>query len=298
MELRLDRVRERLDLYERLMRLDKPIGILLLLWPTLWGLWLSALGRPDWIVVWVFVLGTVLMRSAGCVINDYADRDFDRHVERTRERPLTAGRVTTREALALFAILSLCAFALVLMLGNPLVIWMSVPALFLAASYPFTKRFFALPQAYLGVAFGFGIPMAYAAHLGQVPAEAWWLLLANVFWAVAYDTEYAMVDREDDLKIGIKTSAITFGRFDVAAVMLCYAATLGIIGWIGATLGMGWAFYAGLAAAAAIMAWHYTLIRGRERMACFKAFLNNNWAGAAIFAGIALDFLVSGRSLS
>jgi 4-hydroxybenzoate polyprenyltransferase len=298
MELRLDRVRERLDLYERLMRLDKPIGILLLLWPTLWGLWLSAQGRPDWIVVWVFVLGTVLMRSAGCVINDYADRDFDRHVERTRERPLTAGRVTTREALALFAVLSLCAFALVLMLGNPLVIWMSVPALFLAASYPFTKRFFALPQAYLGVAFGFGIPMAYAAHLGEVPAEAWWLLLANVFWAVAYDTEYAMVDREDDLRIGIKTSAITFGRFDVAAVMLCYAATVGIIGWIGSTLSMGWPFYAGLAGAAAIMAWHYTLIRGRERMACFRAFLNNNWAGAAIFVGIALDFLISGRSVS
>ena len=298
MELRLDRVRERLDLYERLMRLDKPIGILLLLWPTLWGLWLSAQGRPDWIVVWVFVLGTVLMRSAGCVINDYADRDFDRHVERTRERPLTAGRVTTKEALALFAVLSLCAFALVLMLGNPLVIWMSVPALFLAASYPFTKRFFALPQAYLGVAFGFGIPMAYAAHLGEVPAEAWWLLLANVFWAVAYDTEYAMVDREDDLRIGIKTSAITFGRFDVAAVMLCYAATVGLIGWIGSTLAMGWAFYAGLAGAAAIMAWHYTLIRGRERMACFRAFLNNNWAGAAIFAGIALDFLISGRSVS
>ena len=298
MELRLDRVRERLDLYEKLMRLDKPIGILLLLWPTLWGLWLSSQGRPDWVVVWVFVLGTVLMRSAGCVINDYADRDFDRHVERTKERPLTAGRVTTKEALALFAILSLCAFALVLMLGNPLVIWMSVPALFLAASYPFTKRFLAVPQAYLGVAFGFGIPMAYAAHLGEVPTEAWWLLLANVFWAVAYDTEYAMVDREDDLRIGIKTSAITFGRFDVAAVMLCYAAALGIIGWVGGTLGMGWAFHGGLAIAAAIMAWHYTLIRGRDRMACFKAFLNNNWVGAAIFAGIALDFLISGRSIS
>ena len=232
MTLQLDRIKARLDLYEKLMRLDKPIGILLLLWPTLWALWLSALGKPDWIVLWVFVLGTVLMRSAGCVINDYADREFDRHVERTRERPLTAGQVSTKEALTLFALLSLCAFALVLMLGNPLVIWLSVPALFLAASYPFTKRFLALPQAYLGVAFGFGIPMAYAAHLGVVPAEAWWLLLANVFWAVAYDTEYAMVDREDDLKIGIKTSAITFGRFDVAAVMFCYALTLGIVGVI------------------------------------------------------------------
>jgi 4-hydroxybenzoate polyprenyltransferase len=204
--------------------------------------------------------------------------------------------VTTKEALALFAILSLCAFALVLMLGNPLVIWMSIPALFLAASYPFTKRFLAIPQAYLGVAFGFGIPMAYAAHLGEVPAEAWWLLLANVFWAVAYDTEYAMVDRADDLKIGIKTSAITFGRYDVAAVMCCYAATLAIIGGVGYTLQLGWSFYAGLAAAAGIMGVHYTWIRGRERMSCFKAFLHNNWVGAAIFAGIVIDFLVSGRS--
>ena len=296
MALQLDPIRKRLDLYERLMRLDKPIGILLLLWPTLWALWLSAGGKPDWIVVWVFCLGTVLMRSAGCVINDYADRDFDRHVERTRERLLTAGKVTTKEALTLFALLSLCAFALVLMLGIPLVIWLSVPALFLAASYPFTKRFFAIPQAYLGIAFGFGIPMAYAAQLGEVSAEAWWLLLANVFWAVAYDTEYAMVDRDDDLRIGIKTSAITFGRFDVAAVMVCYAMTLAIIGGVGWTLHLGWAFYAGLVVAAGIMSIHYTWIRGRERMACFKAFLHNNWVGAAIFAGIAVDFLVSGRS--
>jgi 4-hydroxybenzoate polyprenyltransferase len=285
-------IKPRLDLYEKLMRLDKPIGILLLLWPTLWGLWLASAGRPDLVVLWVFVLGTVLMRSAGCVINDYADRDFDCHVERTRDRPLTAGKVSTREALILFALLALSAFVLVLLLGNPLVIWLSVPAVFLAASYPFTKRFLAIPQAYLGLAFGFGIPMAYAAQLNQVPAEAWWLLLANVFWAVAYDTEYAMVDREDDLKIGIKTSAITFGRFDVAAVMACYAVTLGLIGWIGYGRGMGLAFFAGLAVAAGIMAWHYTLIRGRERMACFKAFLNNNCVGAAIFAGIALDFLL------
>ena len=292
----ITKIREKLDVYEQLMRLDKPIGILLLLWPTLWALWLSALGRPNGIVLWVFVLGTVLMRSAGCVINDYADRDFDKHVERTKERPLTAGKVTTKEALALFAGLSLVAFALVVMLGNQLVIWLSVPALFLAASYPFTKRFLAIPQAYLGIAFGFGIPMAYAAHLGEVPAEAWWLLLANVFWAVAYDTEYAMVDRDDDLKIGIKTSAITFGRFDVAAVMLCYAATLAIIGWVGYTLSLGLAFYAGLTVAAGIMGVHFTWIRGRERMACFKAFLHNNWVGAAIFAGISLDFIVSGRS--
>lgn len=285
-------IKERLDIYEKLMRLDKPIGILLLLWPTLWALWLSADGRPDWPVLLVFVLGTVLMRSAGCVINDYADRDFDRHVERTKERPLTAGRVSTKEALALFAVLCLLAFALVLVLRIPLVIWLSIPAVFLAASYPFTKRFLAIPQAYLGIAFGFGIPMAYAAHQGSVPAEAWWLLLANVFWAVAYDTEYAMVDRNDDLKIGIKTSAITFGRFDVAAVMLCYAATLALIAWVGSTYVLGWPFYSALAIAAGIMGVHYTWIRGRERMACFKAFLHNNWVGGIIFAGIALDFLL------
>jgi len=285
-------LKEKLDLYEKLMRLDKPIGILLLLWPTLWALWLSSLGHPDWIVVWVFVLGTVLMRSAGCVINDYADRDFDRHVERTKERPLTAGRVTSREALVLFAVLSLVSFALVLLLGNSLVIWLSVPALFLAASYPYTKRFFAIPQAYLGIAFGFGIPMAYAAHIEGVPADAWWLLLANIFWAIAYDTEYAMVDREDDLKIGIKTSAITFGRFDVTAVMICYTVTLGILGWLGYQLHMSWPFYGGLLGAACIFGLHYTWIRGRERMPCFRAFLHNNYAGAAIFIGIVLSFLI------
>ncbi|MGE5472490.1 MAG: 4-hydroxybenzoate octaprenyltransferase [Bacteroidota bacterium] len=285
-------LKEKLDFYEKLMRLDKPIGILLLLWPTLWALWLSSDGRPDWVVVWVFVIGTVLMRSAGCVINDYADRDFDRHVERTRERPLTAGKVTTTEALALFAVLSLLSFALVLLLGRPLVVWLSVPALFLAASYPFTKRFLAIPQAYLGIAFGFGIPMAYAAQQGGVPAEGWWLLLANVFWAVAYDTEYAMVDRDDDLKIGIKTSAITFGRFDVAAVMFCYAMTLLIIAGLGAAHHLGWPFHAGLVVAAGICGQHYTWIRGRERLPCFKAFLHNNYVGAAIFAGIVLGFLI------
>ena len=285
-------LRERLDLYEKLMRLDKPIGTLLLLWPTLWALWLSSAGRPDWMLVWVFALGTLLMRSAGCVINDFADRDFDQHVERTRERPLTTGQVSSREALALFALLCLASFALVLLLRKPLLIWLSFAAFFLAATYPLTKRFFAIPQAYLGVAFGFGIPMAYAAQLGEVPAQAWWLLLANIFWAVAYDTEYAMVDRNDDLKIGIKTSAITFGRFDVAAVMLCYAATLALIAWVGSTYALGWPFYSALAIAAGIMGVHYTWIRGRERMACFKAFLHNNWVGGVIFAGIALDFLL------
>lgn len=282
--------RERLDHYEKLMRLDKPIGTLLLLWPTLWALWFSALGTPSWVLVWIFALGTLLMRSAGCVINDFADRDFDPHVERTKARPLAARKVSSKEALALFAVLCLASLALILPLRNMLVLELSVVAAFLAATYPFTKRFFAIPQAYLGIAFGFGIPMAYAAQLHTVPAEAWWLLVANIFWAVAYDTEYAMVDRDDDLKIGIKTSAITFGRFDVAAVMLCYAVALGLIAWIGHDLAMGLCFYAGLAVAAGMAVYHYTLIRGRERMPCFKAFMHNNWLGAVIFVGIAADF--------
>ncbi|TCJ11795.1 4-hydroxybenzoate octaprenyltransferase [Parasulfuritortus cantonensis] len=285
----------RLALYEKLMRLDKPIGILLLVWPTLWALWLSGGGRPDWLVVWVFMLGSVLMRSAGCVINDYADRDFDPHVARTKDRPMAAGKVGTREALLLAAGLSLLALLLILPLAldNLLLLELAVVALFLAASYPFTKRFFAIPQAYLGIAFGFGIPMAYAAHLGNVPAVGWWLLLANIFWAVAYDTEYAMVDRPDDLKIGIKTSAITFGRYDVAAVMFCYAATLGLLAYVGDALRLAWPYYAGLAVAAGIAGYHWTLIRGREGGPCFKAFLHNNWFGAAVFAGIVGAGLVS-----
>jgi 4-hydroxybenzoate polyprenyltransferase len=282
---------ERLTLYEQLMRLDRPIGIFLLLWPTLWGLWFASAGRPDPLVLWIFILGTVLMRSAGCVINDYADRDIDPHVERTRNRPLAAGRVSPKEALLLAAVLALLAFLLILPL-NRLTWLMAVPALLLAASYPWTKRFFALPQAYLGIAFGFGIPMAYAAQTGTVPAIAWWLLVANMFWSIAYDTEYAMVDRDDDLKLGIKTSAITFGRWDVAAVMACYAAMLGLLVWVGQRLEMGVAYYLGLAVAAAIALYHYTLIRHRERQACFRAFLHNNWLGAAVFGGIALDYLL------
>ena len=280
---------QRLSEYEKLMRLDKPIGILLLLWPSLWALWVASDGRPaPWIVA-IFVIGTVLMRSAGCVINDYVDKDFDGHVERTRNRPLAARRISPKEALWLAAGLAVLSFVLILPL-NGLTIAMSVPALFLAGSYPFTKRFFAIPQAYLGIAFGFGIPMAFAAFQNDIPLEAWMMLLANVFWAVAYDTEYAMVDRPDDLKIGIKTSAITFGRFDVAAVMACYAATLLILGWVGLTTGGGAIFLAGLAVAAGIIAYHYTLIRERDRPKCFKAFLHNNWVGAAIFAGWALDY--------
>ncbi len=284
-------VRERLDVYERLMRLDKPIGILLLLWPTLWALWFSSYGTPDWRVVWVFVLGTVLMRSAGCVINDVADRNFDPFVARTRERPLASGKVSLREALILFFALVVAAFVLILPFRSVYLVGLSVAALFLAASYPLTKRFLAIPQAYLGVAFGFGIPMAYVAHLETIPLVAWVLLLANVFWAMAYDTEYAMVDRADDLKIGIRTSAITFGRYDVAAVMLCYAATLATIAWVGRALHMGVFFYAGLVLAAAIAVYHFTLIRHRDPALCFKAFLHNNWLGAAVFAGIVLDYL-------
>jgi len=280
---------QRLSEYEKLMRLDKPIGILLLLWPTLWALWVASDGRPaPWIVA-IFVIGTVLMRSAGCVINDYADKDFDGHVERTRNRPLAARRVSPKEALWLAAGLAVLSFVLILPL-NGLTIAMSVPAVFLAGSYPFTKRFFAIPQAYLGIAFGFGIPMAFAAFQNDIPLEAWMMLLANVFWAVAYDTEYAMVDRPDDLKIGIKTSAITFGRFDVAAVMACYAASLLILGWVGLATGSGAIFLAGLVVSAGIIAYHYTLIRERDRPKCFKAFLHNNWVGAAIFAGWVLDY--------
>ena len=284
-------LRQRLSEYEKLMRLDKPIGILLLLWPTLWALWVASDGRPAVWVVAIFVVGTVLMRSAGCVINDYADKDFDGHVERTRNRPLAARRVSPKEALWLAAGLSVLSFLLVLPL-NGLTIAMSVPAVFLAGSYPYTKRFLAIPQAYLGIAFGFGIPMAFAAFQNDIPLVAWVMLLANVFWAVAYDTEYAMVDRPDDLKIGIKTSAITFGRFEVAAIMICYAATLLLLGWAGLATGAGVPFLAGLAVAAGLMAYHYTLIRERDRPQCFKAFLHNNWVGGAIFAGWVADYLL------
>ncbi|HEU5435960.1 MAG TPA: 4-hydroxybenzoate octaprenyltransferase [Telluria sp.] len=279
----------RLALYFKLIRADKPIGILLLLWPTLIALWLASNGRPDPVLVIIFTLGTALMRSAGCAINDYADRDFDKHVKRTAERPLTSGKIAGWEALAVAGVLAAVAFLLVLPL-NTLTKQMSVAALVIAGTYPYFKRFFAIPQAYLGIAFGFGIPMAFAAVQDQVPALAWWLLVANVFWAVAYDTEYAMVDRDDDLKIGIRTSAITFGRYDVAAVMLCYGAALAIdlaCGWL---LGLRWWFVGGIVVAAGMALYHYTLIRERERMACFAAFRHNNWLGAALFGGVALDY--------
>ena len=281
---------ERLDQYEKLMRLDKPIGILLLLWPTLWGLWFASAGHPPWPIVLIFALGTVLMRSAGCVVNDYADREFDPHVARTKDRPLASGLVTGREALLLAAGLAVLAFLLILPL-NSLVLMLSVPALLLAASYPYTKRFFAIPQAYLGIAFGFGIPMAYAAIQGSVPVQAWMLLLANVFWSIAYDTEYAMVDRADDLKIGIKTSAITFGRYDVIAIMLCYGMALGLLFWIGWQDKRGLVYFAGLVVAAGIAVYHYRLIRNRDPVLCFRAFLHNHWLGAAVFAGLVLDYI-------
>ncbi|MBZ0144071.1 MAG: 4-hydroxybenzoate octaprenyltransferase [Rhodocyclaceae bacterium] len=288
-------LRQRLDAYERLMRLDKPIGTLLLLWPTMWAVWIAAEGAPSLFIVWIFALGTLLMRSAGVVMNDYADRHFDLHVERTKNRPLTAGIVSEREALLLAGGVTLCAFLLILPLHR--LVWaLSVVALFLAASYPLTKRFLAIPQAYLGVAFGFGIPMAFAAQLYTVPPLAWAMLAANIFWAIGYDTCYAMVDREDDLKIGIRTSAITFGRFDVAAVMASYAMTLAILAWAGAQAGRGIFFYMGLAVAGGMMLRHWFWIRGRERMACFRAFMDNNWVGAAIFAGLFADYaLRSGR---
>jgi len=281
-------IMQRLDRYEKLMRLDKPIGTLLLLWPTLWALWIASAGKPHWMLVWIFALGTLLMRSAGCVLNDYADRDFDPHVERTRDRPLAARTVSVREAMILAGVLILCSFLLILPILRQ-VWWLALIAVFLAASYPFTKRFFALPQAYLGVAFGFGIPMAFAAVTGEVGALGWTLLAANIFWALAYDTEYAMVDRDDDLKIGIRTAAITFGSFDVAAVMLCYAATLLVLAGIGEQLAYGRAYFAGLGVAAALAVYHFFLIRDRDRGGCFAAFRHNKWFGAAIFAGIVAE---------
>ena len=280
---------ERLTLYEKLTRLDKPIGILLLLWPTLWGMWLASAGQPNWIILWIFVLGVVLMRSAGCAINDYADRDFDSKVSRTKSRPLASGLIGKKEALIVAAILSLCAFLLVLRL-NRLTIYLSLAALFLALTYPYTKRFFAIPQAYLGIAFGFGIPMSFAALTNTVPPIAWVVLFANVFWAIAYDTEYAMVDREDDRKIGIKSSALFFGRFDVAAIMLSFASMLVILIFTGLHFKLGVPYYVGLGVAAALMIYQYSLIKNRDPVNCFKAFRFNNWVGMAIFAGIVFSY--------
>ena len=282
--------KQRLTHYIALTRLNRPIGILLLLWPTLWALWIAAAGRPNAVILVVFVLGTILMRSAGCAVNDYADRDFDAHVQRTAMRPLAAKQISTMEALIIAGVLALIAFVLVVVFLNRLTLHLSFVALFLALSYPFTKRFFAMPQAYLGIAFGFGIPMAFAAETGSVPALAWWLLLANVFWTIAYDTEYAMVDRDDDVKIGIKTTALLFGRHDVAAVMTCYLVMLLILAAIGVNNAFGWPYFTGLVIAAGIALFHYTLIRERVREQCFKAFLHNNWLGFTVFCAIMIDY--------
>lgn len=281
---------ERLRDYALLMRLHRPIGILLLLWPTLWGLWFAGAGRPDLYIVTVFVFGVVLMRSAGCIINDYADRGIDPHVARTRERPIAAGRVAPAEALALFAALCLAAFALVLTL-NRLTVLLSFAGVFLAATYPFLKRHTHLPQFYLGVAFGWGIVMAFAALTGSVPVLAWILFFANVFWSVAYDTAYAMVDREDDLKVGVKSTAILFGNQDRRLIGVFHALTLVLLGIAGGLAGRGILYYTGLGLAAALAVYQQYLLRGRAPAGCFKAFLNNNWFGAAVFAGLALDYL-------
>ena len=280
----------RLAAYARLVRLDKPVGILLLLWPTLWGLWIAAGGVPAPGVLAVFVAGTVLMRSAGCAINDFADRRFDAHVKRTRGRPLAAGEISPQEAVLVAAVLALVAFLLVVWTQNGLTIGLAVAAGLLAAIYPFTKRFFSLPQAWLGLCFGFGIPMAFAAVTGAVPALAWVLLVANVFWTLAYDTEYAMVDRDDDLRIGIRTSAILFGRADVAMVMAFQGLFLATMAASGAARGAGWPWTAGLAAGGLLALSHFRLIRGRDRDGCFLAFRRNHWIGFAVFAGTVLDF--------
>jgi 4-hydroxybenzoate polyprenyltransferase len=289
----------RLALYLDLIRWNRPAGWLLLLWPTLSALWMAADGWPGWHLLIVFVAGTVLMRSAGCCANDVADREFDKHVKRTAQRPVTRGAVSVREALALGAVLALVAFGLVLT-TTPAAIQLSFLALAVTLAYPYAKRVLAMPQAVLGLAFSFGIPMAFAAVLGSadwgwasitaaVPPQAAWLLLGNLFWVLAYDTEYAMVDRDDDLKIGMKTSAITLGRWDVAAVMGFYAVYLLSWAWLGRSLGLGAWFLAGMALAAAQAAWHYTLIRTRTREGCFKAFRQNHWLGATVFAGVVLD---------
>lgn len=281
---------EKLRQYAYLMRLHKPIGIFLLLWPTAWALWIAGDGYPDPLVVLVFAAGVVLMRSAGCVINDYADRDFDPHVARTRDRPIAAGRVKPREALVLFAVLCLAAFALVLLM-NSLTIWLSLGGALLAAAYPFMKRYTHLPQVFLGAAFGWAVPMAFAAQTGSVPKEAWLLFVATVLWATAYDTLYGMVDREDDLKIGVKSTAILFGDADrliVGIIQLLFLLALVLAGQVA---GLGGYYYFGLLVATGLLLYQQYLVRERDPAACFQAFLNNNWVGMAVFGGIVMDQL-------
>ena len=279
----------KLALYLDLIRWNRPAGWLLLLWPTLSALWVAAHGFPGWHLLAVFTLGTILMRSAGCCVNDVADRDFDRHVKRTAQRPVTRGALGVREALAVGAVLALAAFGLVLTTNAVTVAW-SFAALAITLAYPFAKRFVSMPQAVLGVAFSFGIPMAFAAVQSRVPALAWVLLAGNLFWVLAYDTEYAMVDRDDDLRIGMKTSAITLGRADVAVIMACYAASLAVWWAALASRPLGWPFLLGLGIAGAQAAWHFVLIRQRTREGCFRAFRLNHWFGFAVFAGIVAGY--------
>jgi len=284
--------RSKLSLYLDLIRFNRPAGWLLLLWPSLSALWLAADGFPGWHLVMVFTLGTILMRSAGCCINDVADREFDRHVKRTAQRPVTSGLISVKEALAVGAVLALVAFGLVLTTNAATIAW-SFPALAVTLIYPYAKRVVSMPQAVLGVAFSFGIPMAYAAVQGRVPLEAWGLMLGNLFWVLAYDTEYAMVDRDDDLRIGMKTSAITLGRFDVAAIMGFYAAYLAIWAWLITRHVTHPVLWLAFGAALAQVAWHYQLIKGRTREGCFKAFRLNHWLGSTLFAGVVLAFALA-----
>jgi 4-hydroxybenzoate polyprenyltransferase len=281
--------RSRFALYMDLVRWNRPAGWLVLVWPTLVALWVAADGFPGWHLLTVFVLGTVLMRSAGCTINDIADRDFDKHVKRTTQRPITSGQVSVKEAAMVGLALTLVSLGLVLTTRWEAVAW-SVPAVLFTILYPFTKRFFSMPQAFLGIAFNFGIIIAFAAVIGTVPATAWVLWLANMCLVLAYDTEYAMVDRDDDLKIGMKTSAITLGRFDVAGIMAFFVLCWGLIAWVLAPLQLGWPFWLGMAVAAAQIAWHFTLIRHRTREGCFVAFSKSHWIGAAIFAGVVVGY--------
>jgi 4-hydroxybenzoate polyprenyltransferase len=289
MDRAMDRVWDRIKQYWLLARFDKPIGILILLWPALWALWVASDGKPDLLVLTVICLGVVLMRAAGCVINDYADRDFDPHVERTKQRPIAAGKVSPKEALTVFIVLCFCSFGLVLLL-NTYTIMLSFIGAFLAASYPFMKRYTHLPQAYLGMAFGWAVPMSFAAQLDSIPLVAWVMYLATILWALVYDTMYAMVDKDDDLKIGVKSTAILFGAYDRHIMAGLQLVILGLLIIVGQMANAGWPYYGGILIAAGLSAYQQKLIFHREKTLCFKAFLNNNWFGIAVFSGLVADY--------
>ena len=287
-----DRVLDRARQYWLLARFDKPIGIYILLWPALWALWVAGDGKPEPLVLFVFCLGVVLMRAAGCVINDYADRDFDPHVERTKQRPIAAGKVSPREALSVFVVLCLSAFGLVLLL-NVYTILLSFVGAFLAASYPFMKRYTHLPQAYLGMAFGWAVPMAFAAQTGSIPWVAWILYLAVMLWALVYDTMYAMVDKDDDLKIGVKSTAILFGDYERHIMAVLQLIILALLIVVGVIKQLGWFYYGGVMIAGGLSVYQQVLIFHREKSRCFKAFLNNNWYGLTVFVGLVLEYWLS-----